>query len=121
MEVRRYLGVYYYRQNRFADAKTVFDDILLREPGFELNHRNLANTLLKMKDLVSAEAAIRRALALKSDSADAHFNLGQILEAQGKLPDALRAFETAAKLAPQGSAPAEVTRLRAKLASPGRQ
>jgi cytochrome c-type biogenesis protein CcmH/NrfG len=46
--------------------------------------------------------------------------LGQILEAQGKLADALRAFETAAKLAPQGGAPAEVTRLRTKIGS-GRQ
>jgi tetratricopeptide (TPR) repeat protein len=116
----RYLGVFLFRQNRFSEAKAVFDQILQREPNLELNQRNLANTLFKLNDLASAEAAIRRAVALKADSADAHFMLGQILEAQGKLADALRAFETAAKLAPQGGAPAEVTRLRTKIGS-GRQ
>jgi cyanophycinase len=50
-----------------------------------------------------AEAALREAIRLKLDDAEAHFNLGNALRGQGKFEEALKAFRRAAALLPDGS------------------
>ena len=55
-------------------------------------------------DLVSAEAAIRAAIALKATAPDFHYNLGTILAAGGQQQAAILSFRQALKLRPQDAA-----------------
>jgi tetratricopeptide (TPR) repeat protein len=51
-----------------------------------------------LRDLAGAEAALQRVLALKPDRADALVNLGILLQEQGRVDDALRAYGRAYRL-----------------------
>jgi Flp pilus assembly protein TadD len=51
-------------------------------------------------DTKSAEQHFRKAISLQPAFADAHFQLGTLLEAAGRTSEAISEYETAAKLAP---------------------
>jgi len=63
----------------------------------------LGDAHLRMRDLDRAEAAYRRALALDTNSAAAHFGLGNLLALRDQPQAALAAFERAAQLSPPRS------------------
>ena len=116
LELQRLYGVFLYKLNRYEEAKAVFSKVLDREPDSWLNQQNLGAALCGLKDFAGAEASLRKSIQLKGDEPYSHFKLGETLEAEGKLADALQAYEEAAKLAPSGDAPAQVQRIKAKLA-----
>jgi tetratricopeptide (TPR) repeat protein len=68
-------------------------------PGDATAHLNLGAILCdQVHDYRAAEAAFRQAIRLMPDLAGAHYNLGNALNAQGKLDEAIAEFRTAIKL-----------------------
>lgn len=65
------------------------------EPQFRLG-----TLLFKGEKVAEAEAAFRRAIALRPGYVDAHLNLGAALHRQGKLPDAVVCYKQALRLDP---------------------
>lgn len=63
-------------------------------------HADRAVTLLESGRVAEAEAAFRRALAIDSDQADWHFQLGLILEMSGRDVEAVESFDRASTAAP---------------------
>jgi tetratricopeptide (TPR) repeat protein len=57
-------------------------------------------TLARLRRFEDAEALHRRAIALKPDFADAHYNLGVALQDQGRIEEGLASYEKAIALKP---------------------
>lgn len=114
--LQRFYGVFLFDQKRLEEAKALFTRILAAEPTYWLNYDNLGTTLVRLKDFVSAEQVLNKSIQIKSDSASSYYFLAESLEGQGKLEDALKAFEKAAAIAPSGNGPSQAARLKAKLA-----
>jgi Tfp pilus assembly protein PilF len=55
-------------------------------------HNNLGIALAASQDLGGAVAGYRRALALDPKLAQAHFNLGWVLQSQGRFAESLKCF-----------------------------
>ena len=66
---------------------------------------NLAITQQFLNKLVEAEGSLREALRLDADFAKAHFQLGSVLEDEGKLEPALAELKEAARLDPSYAEP----------------
>lgn len=127
------LGVAYYAMRRFPDAVNQFLDTAKLAPTIEqpvqflsrmMEHAgerqdeviacfetfvkkqpNSATGHFALGKAKSDEAELRRAIALAPNHADAHFELGQLLEKAGKLPEAVREYERAASLSPKDPVP----------------
>lgn len=69
------------------------------DDGVARRHLNYARTLVRIQKLDRALEEVRRSLELVP-SGEAYALQGQILAAQGKCPDALRAFDVALKMEP---------------------
>jgi Flp pilus assembly protein TadD len=67
--------------------------------GTLLNNVGLCR--LRLGDLDGAARAFEQLLAVRPRAVKAHFNLGRVREAQGRLRDAEAEFETALRLDPQ--------------------
>jgi len=63
-------------------------------------YRSLGVTLKELDRLEEAEASYKKAIALKPDYYEAHFNLGNTLKAQDKLDDAEQSYGQAIALKP---------------------
>lgn len=73
------------------------------EEGVARRHLNFARMLHRIAQHEKALEEVRRSLAI-APSADAWALEGEILAAQGRCPDALRAFEAASRLEPANAA-----------------
>jgi len=127
------LGVAYYGQRRFTDAVDAFLNACKLDPDAEQPHLFLGRVLEHATariDEVAAQFAeftkrnpqlwsghyllgkasgdekhLRRAVELKPDSWEAHFELGSMLEQKREFPDAISHFQLAAKHAPKNPSP----------------
>lgn len=63
-------------------------------------HNNLANALKACGDRVRAEAGYRQAVVLDRKNAEAHANLGQFLEEQGRPEEAQLSYQAALRCSP---------------------
>ena len=93
----------------FLRAIELFEEAVDLDPGFGLAWVGLAGSLALMEDygygnrqvlLSRADKAVRRALELIPDSAEAHTSLGLLLLTQQDAPGAIREFERAIQLQP---------------------
>jgi len=86
----------------YSDANTLYRVTLERNPACWLCHNNLATPLLSgtSADLDAADAHLAAALRLNPDYAEAHNNLGGVLQRRGRLEDARREHELAFRLNP---------------------
>jgi tetratricopeptide (TPR) repeat protein/uncharacterized caspase-like protein len=116
-DLQRRFGVFFYSQNRFEDAKVVFEQLRAREPGNAVNWVNSGNTMLRLKDFASAEKLLRRAVEMDKSSGGYFASLGEALEGQEKLLDALLAYLEAQKLAPSAKNTENVDRVRSRLSA----
>ncbi|MEK6155291.1 DUF2911 domain-containing protein [Flavobacteriaceae bacterium 3-367] len=71
------------------------------EVGDEIHLERYGRRLLKQEDFDGAEFVFRQALKKNNSYWRAHFNRGNALKGLGKKKDALKAFETAIKYAPE--------------------
>ncbi|MBM3759671.1 MAG: tetratricopeptide repeat protein [Acidobacteria bacterium] len=127
------LGVAYYAMRRFPDAIGQFLDTSKLAPDIEqpveFLSRSLEHTGARQDEVIACfqrfvknqpnsavghyalgkakgdVAELRRALALAPGLADAHLELGQLLEKTAKVSEAIREYERAASLSPKDPVP----------------
>jgi protein O-mannosyl-transferase len=91
-----------YRQSAdYRSEATLYRATLVRNPDAFLAHTNLANLLLADGHRDEALDHLHAALHIDPDFPEAHLTLGNVLvDEPGRLADAIREYETAARLAP---------------------
>lgn len=100
--VRYNAGQSLIRLNRFDEAEKEFRAELAINPVDELSKYHLAFALIQQKTgTEEAVALLREAIALKSDYADAHYQLGKILIERGETEKAVEHLEIAARAEPK--------------------
>ena len=94
------LGTATWRQNQsYRDARTLYEATLTENPDSWLAHNNLAVELAKIPGrMPDAIGHYEQALRLKPDYAEAHYNLGIALDAEGRTREAIAQFEEALRL-----------------------
>lgn len=84
----------------YLGAAECFAKAIVQRPDYARAWLNQAVALLAIRTLDRAETSARRAIQLAPLWGDAHFVLGNVLEAAGK-PGAIEAYRDAVRLAPQ--------------------
>lgn len=95
------LGVIAHQSGRNGEAVSLIREAIGRNGSVPAFHNNLGSALRAQRLLEQAEAAYRRALALKPDHAEAHYNLGLLLHVRGAFAEAMGALQSAAKFRPR--------------------
>jgi tetratricopeptide (TPR) repeat protein len=91
-----YLGLRYYRNlQRFDDAVVQFREALARDATFVQAYHWLGRIALDRDDLATAKAMFERYVALAPEEPRPHDSLGLLYVREGRLGDAVRAFERA--------------------------
>jgi len=100
-EPRYLLGSLYAQVARPADAVAQLDAAVRLSPASAplLNHYGRA--LVEAGRRVEAEAAFQRAIHLRVDFSEAHFNLGTLFRQDGRLAEAVAAYRRAADANPR--------------------
>lgn len=78
---------------RLDEAVELLGEVTARDPVSAISHANLANAYRLARRYPEAEYSIREALALSPQYVGAHYRLGHILLAQGRLDGAAEAFD----------------------------
>ena len=90
-------------------------------PGMYNVLNDYAGVQFDTGDTDGAILTLQRAVALNPELSSMHFNLGLLLESRGRIPEAIRAYAEAGRLAPGWPPPVDrVTALRGKMATPTR-
>ncbi len=90
----------YLQENRWQDARTLFEEICVNQPDEPENWAYLGAISGRSGALADAVTCCHKAIALKPDHVAAHFNLGLALLASGKPGEAAASFRTAIRLDP---------------------
>jgi serine/threonine-protein kinase len=94
------LGVRYLDSGRYAEAAASFRRIIELQPDSPQGFYMLGSVFLASGDTAQAIINLRQAIALEPQHAS-YTNLGDALAREGRLGEATRAFEEAARLAPK--------------------
>ncbi len=108
------LGHALMRRGEARDAAAAYVQALVLRPDFAEAYLHLGNVFLAAEDPAQAEAMYRRALAL-NPKIDAHLQLGHALRQQGKLAEALRAYDQAPQNADAHDSAARILRETGRL------
>lgn len=84
----------------YADAQTLYQQTLEKNPDSWMAHNNLGNLVLQKGEAERALAEFRAALAIRPDYAEAHNNLGNTLLQQGHVDEALPHLRRATEIKP---------------------
>ena len=84
----------------YADATTLFQTTLKRNPDCWMARNNLGADLLAKGDYMAAIEQFELSLRIKPNQAKAHNNLGGALNAAGRSPEAIAQFEAALAIRP---------------------
>ncbi len=84
-----------YEKGQIREALDLVKQGLDSDPGSLTLLNILASLSLAVGDQAAAEAAYRRAKAVRPDYAEAHYNLGVLLQQQGRLAEAESAYQQA--------------------------
>jgi tetratricopeptide (TPR) repeat protein len=90
------LGRLMHEQGNPAEAARLYHLALECAPDDPIGHYNLA--LEDVRQLAAAVSHYQHALAIDPDFADAHFNLGRLLERLGRRPEAMQHLHAYKKL-----------------------
>ena len=91
------------RNGDYRTALSLWSDTVAKNPVNPGPHNNLGNVLVSLNSpaaLPRAVAELETALRLKPDFADADFNLGNALNAEGRTREAVARYEEALRLRP---------------------
>ncbi len=95
-------GLATYRRNElWRDPMSLWSDAARKSPGKSRTQTNAGSRLLERGQLASAEAHLKRAVAINPRFATAHLNLGAYYQRVRKPDLAERHYQTAAELDPQ--------------------
>lgn len=107
LEARYYLGRVRFEQNRFAEARSIFEDVLRRDPAHTKAQNNLGQVFEGLNDQVRAIQAYRRAIEMDRSSTRPSeqplLNLGTLLGESGQNEEALKLLERAAEINPNSA------------------
>lgn len=101
-KVNFFIGQSLIRLNRFDEAEKAFERELTLNPADESSKYHLALTLIERK--IRTDEAIKllnEAIDLRSDYADAHYQLGKIYTERGETEKAIKQLETAVQADPK--------------------
>jgi tetratricopeptide (TPR) repeat protein len=91
-----FLALGYAREEKYAQAKTLATQVATELPADYYAQHILGLSLFGLNDFDAAEARFKKAVALKSDFADSHFELGLLYSRNpGTLQQALSEYERA--------------------------
>jgi Tfp pilus assembly protein PilF/4-amino-4-deoxy-L-arabinose transferase-like glycosyltransferase len=95
------------QQGRLTEAVTSFRQALALDPQSTHARQSLANALydsgtaaIERGAFADAEAALREAIVVRPDYAEAHNNLGIALASQGRMAEAIAAWDAALRIDP---------------------
>ncbi len=112
------LGCTYMKMGDFQNAETYLLRGIEIRPTEPRQYMNLSVTLQMLARLDEAERAIRHAIELKPDGFGFHYQLGDVLNAQGNLQAALDEFKIEVNNNPKfAQAKMEIASLEARLAA----
>lgn len=103
-ESRYYLATILAKLGRFAEAAEHLQEVVKAEPNFPRAYHRLGVVFLAEGNVEGAIAYFKRALALDSQYADAHLDLGRALALQGKTDEAREHLEEALRILKTASA-----------------
>jgi tetratricopeptide (TPR) repeat protein len=92
------LGYLYWKQHKYDDAKTAFEDELSVDPAHAQALAYLGDIAMKENDPEKALPLLNKAIQLKNDLRIAYLDAGAILTEQKRYPEALVALQRAEKL-----------------------
>jgi tetratricopeptide (TPR) repeat protein len=101
----------------FEEAEEILSQFIEEHPDAAPPLTSLALSRLRLNDLVGAEEALERALAIDPDYMMAHWGMGQVMEIKGDRIGALRHYYHALELNPRS----ERTREKIKILTIGNQ
>jgi tetratricopeptide (TPR) repeat protein len=98
------IGIIQLRRGRDAEAADAMRRAIEQNKGRDPDAQSaLGVALAKQRDYAGAETALRAAIEQRGgDFADAHFNLGLVYDKMGRIPDAIREFESYLRQQPAG-------------------
>jgi len=85
----------------YASEVGIWQDVISKRPENPRAHVSLGHAYHRQGNIQLAEQVLRRALELKPDFAQAHFNLSVLLAGRNEMTEALSHAVTATQLAPQ--------------------
>jgi serine/threonine protein kinase len=97
--------VYYLGKKDKTTAREYYRRATAAEPGWIAPWVNLGALCLELKDYFAAESALRQAIQINSQKASPHNLLGQVLEEEGRLCEALSEYQITLDLATQNPTP----------------
>ncbi len=100
LTIRQDFGTALVRLGKWNEAASVLGPLAIAKPNSSVVAYLNALALLNSQHSKEAEAEARRAIALDSDSADAHTLLGITLSSQGRFDEAIGELSRAAELDP---------------------
>ncbi len=93
------LGIYQFRAGQYSEAAEAFRNATRLAPRLADGWSNLGGVLLRLGEYPEAERALVKAVEVKKTAA-IYTNLGVVYNFLGRPAEALKAFESAAELAP---------------------
>jgi len=93
-------GIFFEKQNRFADAEREYQQVVELDPKSAEGMAGLVNVYTKTQRLPEVEKMLRRYLELNPQNQTAHLQLGRVLAARGNPADARAEYETVLKVDP---------------------
>lgn len=99
-DVHELLGMVYSAQGKNAEAIQHLRVAVRLKPNSAAARTNLATSLVRLKELASAETEFKKALALNPASFDTNHNLGEFYVAGGKLAQAVPFLDKAYRIKP---------------------
>jgi Flp pilus assembly protein TadD len=94
------LGVALHKQNRTAEAETLYRKALLLDPTYEITHYNLGLIAGQAGRLAEARSQLEEAIRLNPGYSEAHNNLGIVYAQEGKPEEAIHHFNEALRINP---------------------
>lgn len=99
-ETMNNLGVLFLIEDRYGDARSLFERAVSSAPAYSRAHLNLAGALWGLKEYEAAVQEARRAVALDSNDVSGHMTLASFLRAMGREEEALKEAHLVLLLAP---------------------
>lgn len=97
-------GYIYLAMGKFAEARQVFEGIVVLSPEHEVSRVAIGNVLFAQKKYLAAIRELKEAIQVNQQSAFAHAHLGEAYLFYGKKAEATQELQLASRLEKTGSA-----------------
>ena len=98
---KMHIGIKALQENKYKDAKTIFESLLNEDPeNAEINHL-LGISFQLLNHIDKAIIFYKKSIKIKPDFAEAHKNLGNMFYKLGKIYEAENCYNNSLKINPQ--------------------